>query len=274
MPITLMPHAAAQREHTRVPPLVVAHRGASAEWPENTIPAFSAGIDQGADMIEIDVHLSRDGVPIVIHDDSLVRTTNAAEVLASGRDLAVASLSADEIDLLDAGSWKGERFAGIGVPQLAEVLELVHASRTGLLLEIKHPHRYPGISEALIASFAEVPGYFDRALAAGLVVVQSADWEFMRGFHALAPEIPVGLLGSPHVDRLGDFAGWVDQINPQHARGRSVRPEFLRRVHELGMSSLVWTIDDACEMDAAIDAGVDGIITNDPALLIEVIDAL
>ena len=130
----------------RVPPLVIAHRGASADWPENTIPAFIAGIDQGADMIETDVHMSADGELVIMHDTTVDRTTDARTLYPNRQDRSIAGMNAAQIATLDAGSWKGEEFAGIRVPRLAEVLTLAHDTRTGLLLEVKHPEIYPGIA--------------------------------------------------------------------------------------------------------------------------------
>ncbi|RBP62897.1 glycerophosphoryl diester phosphodiesterase [Brevibacterium sanguinis] len=279
MPITLLTQSvpdAPQRGdlhtsasvHTRVPPLVIAHRGASARFPENTMPAFSAGVEQGADMIEIDLHMSRDGELIVIHDDTLERTTDARTRFPGREDYRIASFTSEEIAVLDAGGWKCPSFAGTAVPHLAEVLALVHSTRTGLLLEVKHPHQYPGIAEAIVREFESAPGYLERALAAGLLVVQSADWGFIRDLHVLAPEIPVGLLGRPGLDELRGFAGWVDQINPERREADAL---FLHAVHELGMSSLVWTVDEAADMERAIDLGADGIITNVPDRLVGMI---
>src|SRR5690625_7380019 len=90
-----------------------------------------------------------------------------------------------------------------------------------------------------------------------MLVVQSANWSFVRRFHSLAQVIPVGVIGRPCPDELVDFAEWVDQVNPEYL---GADPEFLRCVHELGMSSLVWTVDEAAGMERAIDAGADGII--------------
>lgn len=271
MPIALLNPSSAIPSHVRVPPLVIAHRGASAQYPENTIPAFAAGIEQGADMIEIDVHMNRDGDLIVIHDDTLERTTNARTLHPERADFSVSGMTTAEIAALDAGSWKGSSFAGITVPHLGEVLELVHTTRTGLLLEVKRPAQYPGIAEVLVQFLRSVPDYLDRALAAGMLVVQSGDWAFIREFHALAPEIPVGVLGRPCPDELRDFATWVDQVNPQYIAADST---FLGQIHELGMSSLVWTVDSVEEMEKVIDLGADGIITNRPDRLVEVVEDL
>ncbi|WP_420095872.1 glycerophosphodiester phosphodiesterase, partial [Brevibacterium sediminis] len=172
----------------RVPPLVIAHRGASADWPENTIPAFIAGIDQGADMIETDVHMSADGELVIMHDTTVDRTTDARTLYPNRQDRSIAGMNAAQIATLDAGSWKGEEFAGVRVPRLAEVLTLAHDTRTGLLLEVKHPELYPGIAEAVLSALRTLPNYLDRALAAGMLVVQSANWAFVEEFHALAPE--------------------------------------------------------------------------------------
>lgn len=255
----------------RVPPLVIAHRGASEDWPENTIPAFMAGIDQGADMIETDVHMSADGELVIMHDVTVDRTTDARTLYPDRADRSIAGMNAAQIATLDAGRWKGVEFAGTRVPRLAEVLTLVHDTRTGLLLEVKHPERYPGIAEAVVASLRAVPNYLDRALAAGMLVVQSANWAFVREFHGLAPEIPVGVLGRPCPDELQDFAEWVDQVNPEACAADA---DFLTAIHELGMTSLVWTVDDREGMERAVDLGADGIITNAPDRLVDVVEAL
>lgn len=271
MPITVLTHPPAGGVRTPVPPLVIAHRGASLGWPENTIPAFVAGIDQGADMIEVDVHMSADGELVVVHDITFDRTTDVRTVFPDRADTHVSQMTAAEIARLDAGSWKHEAFVGLQVPTLAEVLALVHTTRTGLLLEVKHPELYPGIAEAIVAACDNVPDYLDRSLAAGLLVVQSADWGFVREFHELAPEVPVGLLGRPTPEQLRDFAAWVDQINPEYADADA---EYLTLIHELGMSSLVWTIDAVPDMETAIENGADGIITNVPDVLVEVVEEL
>ena len=263
--------SSADLSSTRTPPLVIAHRGASETWPENTMPAFMAGIDQGADMIETDVHMSADGELIIMHDTTVDRTTDARTLYPHRTDRSIAGMNSAQIATLDAGSWRGEEFAGIRVPRLAEVLTLVHDTRTGLLLEVKHPELYPDIAEAIVAELEAVPNYLQRALAAGMLVVQSANWAFVRRFHALAPEIPVGVIGRPCPDELVDFAEWVDQVNPEYL---GAAPEFLRCVHELGMTSLVWTVDEAAEMERAIDAGADGIITNAPDRLLEIVEVL
>lgn len=146
----------------------------------------------------------------------------------------------------------------------------MHTPRTGLLLEDKHPAQYPGIADVIAKSLRSVPGYLERALAARLLVVQSGDWSFVRAFYNLAPEIPVGLLGQPSLDELREFATWVDQLTPQHTVADA---EHLPLVHELGMSSLLWTVDGVGDMEAAIDLGADGIITNLPDSLVQVVES-
>ncbi len=110
-------------------PAIEAHRGDSSNAPENTLAAFKAAIDLRAPWIELDVHPTRDGALVVIHDDTVERTTGAAG--------AVCDLGLAEIQKLDAGSWFSPRFAGERIPQLAEVFELVAPSATRLNIEIK-----------------------------------------------------------------------------------------------------------------------------------------
>src|SRR5688572_33314492 len=120
-------------------PLIIADRGASADAPEHTIAAFELALEQGADGIELDVHLTRDGQPVVIHDFTLERTTDGAG--------AVAARTTREIKRLDAGAWREPRFEGQRVQTLQEVLERFR-NRTRFWIEIRGgPERYPGIEE-------------------------------------------------------------------------------------------------------------------------------
>ncbi len=180
----------------------MAHRGASVLAPENTLAAFRRAIALGAGAVEIDVRRTRDGALVVLHDATLSRTTDAQHRLPGRDPWRVADLTYDEVAGLDAGSWHDRAYAGERVPLLREVLDLLHGTGTGLLLEVKAPASAPGIEADLHAELRSATGYLGDALWEQRLVVQSFDHDSMRRFKEQAPDVPVGLLGSPPRRRL------------------------------------------------------------------------
>lgn len=247
----------------------IAHRGASGYAPENTLAAVRIGVEQGADLVEIDIQRTADGALVVMHDTTLARTTDADEIFPERAPWSVGDFTLAELQLLDAGSWFSEEFAGEPIPTLDQVLETLRG-RAGLLLEAKSPSLYPGIAEDILDTLESYPGFLNAAARAGRLVVQSFDYGFMETFNALAPDVPVGLLGGPPSDDvLVEVSAWADQINPQY---RTVDRALVERVHELGMTISVYTVNQEDDMRAMIDLGVDGIITNYPARLEQVLE--
>ena len=249
----------------------VAHRGSSFEAPENTIAAVQEGISDKADYVEIDVQRSKDGELVVMHDTTLTRTTNVEEVFGDRPSYAVSEFTLAELKQLDAGSWKGAQFAGEQIPTLQEVLDVLIPSQSGLLLEMKAPNLYPGIVDDLVAELEAQPGYLASGVANGRLVVQSFDWDFMAELNAQLPEVTTGLLGTPSDAQMVEFSSWADQINPSY---RAASVDFVNRVHELGMETYVYTVDREADMVQMVQNGVDGIITNKPDLLDEVLRSI
>ncbi|HOY69064.1 MAG TPA: glycerophosphodiester phosphodiesterase family protein [Candidatus Ozemobacteraceae bacterium] len=272
--------------------LAIAHRGARSVAPENTLEAFRIGLDRfGADMIELDVHLSRDGVPVVVHDDTLERCSDVAERFPDRKPWRVGDFTAVELLSLDAGSWFvandpfGQIAAGavpetdlarfrsgkVRIPTLKQVLALVAAGRAGVNIELKNfPMYYEGLAETVVA----------EVRAAGLearTVFSSFDHEILARLRKIAPEIeraalcdqPVYPLGGYLVDQLG-----VSGYNPGSDvlgigslawhRDGAVRDDVIRIAHAAGLKVCVWTVNDPAEMEALIKAGVDGIFTDFP----------
>src|ERR1700736_62812 len=160
-------------------PLVIAQRGASADAPENTIAAFELALDQGADGIELGVHLSQDEHPIVIHDFTLERTTDGAG--------PVSAHTVRELKRLDAGGWRDRRFRGQRVQTLQEVLERFR-DRTRFWVELKGGAAvYPGLEERIVSTI-EIYDVVDR------VLVQSFDPGTLATVRRLNPEIRIGAL--------------------------------------------------------------------------------
>jgi len=235
---------------------VVAHRGASADAPENTLAAVDEAIRQGADSIEVDVQRTADGHLVLLHDTTLVRTTDVASVFPGRATAPVGTFTLAELQRLDAGSWFAPEFAGEPIPTLDELIERT-AGRAGLLIELKDPSSYPGI-ERQVADAIGAPRPD--------VVVQSFDHAAMRRFAATAPEVPAGWLFAtrPTDAQLDAAAAVADQTNPSF---RVTDAALVTAVRSRGMEAGVYTVNSEADMRRMIDAGVQRIITDVPATL-------
>lgn len=233
-------------------PVVIGHRGASATSPENTMPAFTAAWDAGAAWIETDVQPTADDQPILLHDDTVDRTTDG-----TGR---VDTFTAASLAALDAGSWFGPSFAGTRVPRLSELLAALSGDRR-VLLEVKGPHTAP-----------QARAIVDGIRAAGAdrkVLLQSFEVPVLRELRAILPDEPLGLL----VESIGD-----DPVGDCQALGAITYnpyvgsvlelPGLITTLHAAGIATIPWTVDDPDQWARLTELGVDGIITNDPAALL------
>jgi len=231
-------------------PLIVAHRGDSSEFPENTVPAFESAIFQSAEIIELDVYKTIDGHWVCFHDKTLDRTTNA-EVVFGAAGLKIEERTLMELRRLDAGVWKGERFVGVRIPTLEEALEAILPSATPLI------ERKGGDAESL-ATFLKARGELDQ------VIVQAFDWAFLEDFRGHAPTATLGALGSgemtiDHVARFREHA-----FHLVHWRGSDVTTEMLRVLHKREFLTMVYTLNTDVEYAGAAVLGVGGITTDDP----------
>ncbi len=248
---------------------VVAHRGSSGVAPENTIAAVRLAVGQGSDVVENDVQRTRDGELVILHDTSLARTTDVEQRFPDRSPWNVGDFTLAEIRTLDAGSWFAPRFSGERVPTLAEWGRAV-GGRAAMLLEVKSPARYPGIEADLDEQLSSQP-VFRAALKGDRVVVQSFDHGWLRSYDALAGEVPVGLLfagGPPSESQLADAAAWAEQANP--ALG-DMTEATVDQIHSYGLETHVWTVNDGQGMRRAIEWGVDGVITNYPQVLRDIL---
>ncbi|MFD1716675.1 glycerophosphodiester phosphodiesterase [Georgenia deserti] len=231
-------------------PLIIAHRGASELAPENTVPAFVGAARAGADMLEIDVQMTSDGAAVVIHDDTVDRTTDGA-----GR---VADLASDELRHLDAGAWFDPAYAGTPLPRLADVLALLTRYRDlELLLEVKGTWPADPL-RAMLGALTEA-GLGER------VLVQSFTPQTVATAREVAPHLRRGLLIGREEPGLLDLCAELDVVtcNP---RGDVLleQPDLLPTLHGHGLRSMVWTLNEPNHWAAALAAGADGIITDRP----------
>ncbi|MBI4530432.1 MAG: glycerophosphodiester phosphodiesterase [Candidatus Latescibacteria bacterium] len=239
------------------PYVVIAHRGASGRElaPENTLSAFEKAIDLGVDLIELDVHATRDDEVVVIHDATLERTTHGKGPVRE-RTLA-------EIKRLDAGSWFDIRYAGEKIPTLKEVLD-TGRRRAVMLVEVKTPD----IVDSVIRDVREMRVVDD-------VVIQSFYRAVIKKVREMNPRLPTALI-----------VGGATVTNPRR-KGRSlvkralkagantlsiwhqgVTPEMVEEVQKRGISLWAWTVNEEADIRCIISAGVNGIISDYPDRLL------
>ena len=273
-------------------PFTIAHRGASAYAPENTVPAFTLGADQGAEFVEIDIQLTRDGHIVVLHDLTLERTTDVETIFPERSRPApddvekklrwwLEDFTLAEVQRLDAGTWFDVKFAGTRIPTFDETIRALDG-RSGIFIELKSPERYPGIEEKMISELAahglDVPG----ARAKTPIALQSFTVPSIERLAAMGTKLPLHvliaardadtLLSSEGVDRMRRFA---TGISPEkvtidtHGAG-------WQRAAELGLPITPWTFrattvkgyptvtDEMAHFIAT--TGVAGVITDNPDL--------
>jgi len=237
-------------------PLIFAHRGASQLAPENTLTAFRKALELGADGVELDVRLSADGVPVVIHDATVDATT-----AGSGR---VSSLAVSELKGLDAGSSFDPVFKDEQIPTLAEVLDNWPAGAV-LNIELKGSGLVERGLEGAVAELLARHGLEEN------VVVSSFHPLALRRLHKISAPIPIGLLYTHasmlrlRLSRLLVGAAF-DAVHPHHT---IVDQRHVAHAHARGARVNVWTVDDPIEMHRLIELHVDGLITNRPDVLLD-----
>jgi glycerophosphoryl diester phosphodiesterase len=236
-------------------PAIAAHRGGARLWPENSLAAFRGAIRLGVDLVELDVHQTRDGEVVVLHDPTVERTTTGQGAL---RDLAWGELQT--LSIRDAA---GER-----VPRLAEVLALLQPTSVGLLLEIKvgpGGDRYPGIEERVL-------GLVQAAGLAGRTTVMAFEWATLERLRALsAPVRLTGLLSQRGAERLGGVGSAATRLRALGAHDLGIErtlltPEAVRAARDAGLSIGVWTVNEPEDLRRALEAGVDYVTTDQPDL--------
>jgi len=234
----------------RATPIIIADRGASAEAPEHTIAAFELALDQGADGIALDVHLTRDGQPVVIHDFTLERTTDGAG--------AVAAHTMREMKRLDAGAWRSRWFQGQRVQTLQEILERFR-DRTRFWIEIRGgSDLYPDIEERVV-SMVEIYEAVNQTL------IQSVDLEALALIRTLNRDIKLGavVLGSS----LGPFLAGTSPAQVLCLLPERLTETTRRAIRREGFACYVRAGDDLEDLERWSAWEVDGIITTRPSLV-------
>ena len=243
--INIMAHRLDLEDNT----LVIAHRGASADAPENTLAAMELAIREGADWVELDVQETREGEIVVIHDSDLKKI--------GGSGLKVHESSLAELQNVDIGSWKDPSFSDQRVPTLRQVLELCK-NRINIVIELKYYGHEERLEER-VAELVEAAGMQDQ------IVVMSLSYPGIQKMKSIRPDWNVGLLASVAVGDITRLEADFFAINANFASRA-----FIKHVHKQNQKVLVWTVNDPISMSAMISKGADGIITDKPALAVTV----
>ncbi len=224
---------------------VIAHRGASRFAPENTMAAIEEALAQGSDWVEIDVQESADGTVVVIHDRDLKKV--------AGVDLAVHSSTLEQLQSVDIGSWFSPDFSDQRIPTLEQAL-LACKGKARVIIELKY-YGHQQQLEQRVAAVVEAAGMSQH------IVAMSLSYEGIGRMRELRPDWKVGLLTSVSAGNLGGLDLDFYAINASFADRR-----LIQSAHSANREVLVWTINDAIGISKMISRGVDGIITDDPAL--------
>ena len=234
---------------------IIAHRGASAAAPENTLAAFQLALDVHADGIELDIHLSKDGIPVVSHDSSLQRTTGSL-----GK---ISDFTALELQQYDVGSWFDQRFSKERLPLLQEVLELCATIPKFLLnIELKAGSKlYPGIEERTLEVVANSPYKGD-------VIYSSFDHYALSLLKQINPKARTGVLYSAALYQPWRYRG-ILCFDALHPAWHTLTPEIIRRAQEEMLEVNTYTVDDLFYAQQLLNCKVDGIITNIPDQLLD-----
>lgn len=242
-------------------PLIIGHRGASAVAPENTLAAFREAVAVGADGIEFDVRLTRDGVPVVIHDRDLRRT--------GGLPHRIADVTWSELAKVDVGSWFSQSFANESVPSLAELFTLFQSNDSTLYLEMKcdSPAEYAPLAEACCRLIAE-HGLKERVMIEcfqlpALRVVREIDSE-IKTVALFEPSLSPSLLSDQSIINNARDVGAI-ALALHH---RLARRSLVQKARAALLHIAVWTVDDPSWIERARTLGIDALITNNPAKLI------
>ena len=226
---------------------VIAHRGASAEAPESTRAAIERAVRLGADMIELDVQMTKDGRLVVFHDTRLDRTTNGRGWLSQWRYR--------ELARLDAGAWFAPRFSGERVLLLSQVLRLVPRS-SQLNLELKRTARKAAVVHRVVRCVS-------RTGAVRRVLVSSFDAGLVKRMKAAHPRIARALLCRRRATRALRRAIALECV-AVHPHASLVTPALVAQAHRAGLRVHAWTVDRLSEARRLIRMGVDGLVTNRP----------
>lgn len=258
--------------------LVVAHRGASGYAPESTLAAYELAYELEADYLEMDIHLTKDGHVVVMHDNSLKRTTNAEEVYPNRDSWMLKDFTLKELKRLDVGSWFNEEYpeyakdsyVGLKIATLNEVLDRF-GKDANYYIETKSPQLYPGVEKKLLQVLNKHNLLeSDKDSNKGKVLLQSFEKNSLLKLHDLNPNVPLVQLGKPTLsdENLKELKQYAVGVGPNH---KQIDQEYVQTVRDHDLLIHPYTVNDSESMDKLFGWGVTGMFTNFPDVLSQVI---
>ncbi len=250
-------------------PLIIAHRGASALAPENTLAAFQKAIEDGADGIEFDVRIAKDGVPIIFHDETLQRN--------AGFSSGVSSFTSEELQTFDVGSWfnlknpkrANGKFAVETIPAFAQLLDFLRDYKGLLYIELK------GTDEEIPVLTKSVCDLIGQSRLFSQIIIKSFRLEGIAIAKKILPDLRTAALFEPKIPAsfFTRRSLLIDKAEEFHADELSLHyslatKKLVREARERGLTTIIWTVDRKIWIRRALNLGVKAVITNNPAHLL------
>ncbi|SIO17782.1 glycerophosphodiester phosphodiesterase [Halodesulfovibrio marinisediminis] len=261
--------------------ITYAHRGARAYAPENTMPAFHKALELGAEAIELDVNLTKDGYAVIFHDFVLTRTTNIAELKhlqKNGEKTGIHHLTLEEVRSLDAGKWYAESdpyeqiksgtvpakiaegFTGTIIPTLDELLFFIKASNMLLNLEIKDQTKIDDNTHTIVHTILE---HIQKHGLEERILISSFNHDYLKTIHAEMPEMALGILTEERIENPVEYCKQLNAV-AYHPCRTFTTADDIKDLREAGILVNIWTINCEHELYAFANWGANGLISDFP----------
>ncbi|MGH8793651.1 MAG: glycerophosphodiester phosphodiesterase family protein [Stackebrandtia sp.] len=241
-------------------PVHVAHRAGGGLAPEMTDAAFTSALEHNPDRIEVDVQLSSDDVPVLMHDDNLKRTTDVEEVFPGREEDPVNTFTFDELSTLDAGAYFHEDFAGERIPTFDDIMDYVHDEGVGVSIELKSPSLNPGL-EQVVSDVIDSDERWNDLIENEIVSFISFDQESLKRAVELQPDIPAAWLQTdvPDDETLAEVAEWTDIFGTSY---RTLQDDTLDRLRSHGFEVILWTMNSPEVLSWALENEIEYLTTD------------
>ncbi|MGM0438588.1 MAG: glycerophosphodiester phosphodiesterase family protein [Bacillota bacterium] len=273
-------------------PSVIAHRGASIIAPESTAPAYIKARDDGADYLEADLQRTKDGKIVVFHDQTLQRTSNVEEVFPDRKNDGIGSFTYDELKKLDFGSWFNDaypeyaktEYEDLDIIKLEDLIDIVETgeNRPGLVLELKHPKKYPGIEKEIV-EILNKKGCLDSTQNndekdSAKIIFFAFNLESLESLKELVPQIPRVLLITDNMITKKSWNQWLDRaeetVHGLGTKGFVNWPLYIAAAHDKGLFVFPYTINKLWQMKVLAYFQSSGYITDRPEVVLEFLDRI
>lgn len=269
-------------------PTVIAHRGASNIAPESSKPAFNEAINMGADYLEADIHRTKDGKLVIIHDSNLKRTSNVKSVYPNRANDHVSTFTYSELLTLDFGSWFNQKYPHksekkynfLQIVTLEELIDLAKSSARspGLVLDLKETGKYPGLAEDVLALLKRKNWYPPQNEEKANIIIFSFNLDILKRFKQLAPEIPRTLLLDENMINKRNWSRWLElaegNVNGLGVKGFVSWPWYIALAHDRNLFVFPYVINKVWQLKILSHIKSNGYITNRPGVVRKFLDLI